>query len=110
MLVTNYCQNNFEYAYPSFTNEELHVIGTYGRTGPAEVTVDRPGKDVTLIVSGYETIVWNIIATPGTNIVRIINMCGYSAPCPISGGFPVINEPYQCGYSFPPSSIGCDVW
>ncbi|NLR74163.1 hypothetical protein [Leeia aquatica] len=36
------------------------------------VNVNRPGSKVLLVLSSYEKIQWNVIASPGTNIVGII--------------------------------------
>ncbi len=64
------------------TDRELHAIGIYGGdvTGPsgnhqqgqASVSVDRPGKSVTLFLSSYEPVLWHIRATNNSFIERVI--------------------------------------
>jgi len=60
---------------------ELHVVGLYeGVTktgneihgGRATVTVDRPGKRVTLILSAYSTVTWEVKPKPGTTLEKVI--------------------------------------
>ncbi len=33
-----------------------------------EITIDRPGKEVVLLLSSYEKTVWRLLTTPGTDI------------------------------------------
>ena len=62
-------------------NEELHVVALYeGNTktgdmlhgGKATVKVDRPGKSVTLLVSSYDSVTWDVTVTPMTKLVKVI--------------------------------------
>ena len=62
-------------------NEELHVVALYeGNTktgdmlhgGKATVRVDRPGKSVTLLVSSYHSVTWEISVAPMTKLVKVI--------------------------------------
>jgi hypothetical protein len=66
---------------------ELHVIGVYGGAEvegehgieprqAVRVTVDRPGKDVELVLTAHDAIDWTIVATPGTRVRRAI-LSGY---------------------------------
>lgn len=59
-------------------NVEYHFVGIYEASqdhtvvGNAEILVDRPGRDVVLILSTYEPVRWNIRAVNGTRISRVI--------------------------------------
>jgi hypothetical protein len=64
---------------------ELHVVGLYEganrmrgdpQTSKALVHVDRPGKQVTLIVGAYHSVTWNVIVSEGTQLAKII-LAGY---------------------------------
>jgi hypothetical protein len=66
-------------------NSELHVVCAhegYTKTGDmihggkAAVKVDRPGKAVTLVVSAYNSITWEVTVTPGTTLKKVI-VAGY---------------------------------
>lgn len=46
------------------------------RGGKAAVKVDRPGKVVTLVVSAYNPVTWEVTASPGTTLKRVI-VAGY---------------------------------
>jgi hypothetical protein len=59
---------------------ELHVVALHeGNTktgdmlhgGKASVKVDRPGKDVILVVNSYHSITWDITATPATKLKKV---------------------------------------
>lgn len=61
-------------------DRELHVIGIYQAgdstsnhsEGVASVEVNRPGKSVTLLLSSYEPVLWQIHVDAGTIIEKII--------------------------------------
>ncbi len=62
-------------------NRELHVVGIYEgveRTGNqihggrATVTVDRPGRKVTLIVAAYSSVTWEVKPKRDTTIEQVI--------------------------------------
>jgi hypothetical protein len=66
---------------PDDALRELHVVGLYEgveRTGNelhggrAVVTVDRPGTKVTLALVSYDSITWEVKATPDTTLEKII--------------------------------------
>jgi hypothetical protein len=69
-------------------DRELHAVGLYSGTvsdggpshnnepGSASVLVNRPGKRVTLFLSAYEPVVWDIVAGEGTIIERVF-VSGY---------------------------------
>ncbi len=69
---------------PTNITRELHVVSFYSGTGSdggpshaneqgqAAVIVNRPGKHVTLFLSSYEPVLWNVTAQPGTIIDRVI--------------------------------------
>jgi hypothetical protein len=66
-------------------NSELHVVCAhegYTKTGDmihggkAAVKVDRPGKAVTLVVSAYNPVTWDVTVTPGTTLKKVI-VAGY---------------------------------
>ncbi|MBM3980064.1 MAG: hypothetical protein FJ304_07230 [Planctomycetes bacterium] len=61
--------------------KELHVVGLYeghgaprdrSAPGKAAVTVDRPGKEVVLVVSTYNPVTWEVRATPKTAVKKVI--------------------------------------
>jgi hypothetical protein len=60
---------------------ELHVVAVYdghdaprdrSQPGKAAVTVNRPGKEVVLVVSAYEPVTWEVTATPKTKLTKVI--------------------------------------
>jgi hypothetical protein len=91
---------------------ELHAIGIYGGdvTGPndnhqqgqASVSVNRPGKSVTLFLSSYEPVLWHIRVTNDTFIERVI-LGGYyhQSVDGIAANVPIVNRAY---YDNPGSS------
>src|SRR5687767_14329041 len=61
--------------------KELHVVALYeghrvNRDGRAPdvaaVTVDRPGKEVVLVVGAHTAVEWDITATPKTKLAKVI--------------------------------------
>src|SRR5262245_35988779 len=67
------------------TSRELHVVGLYeGFTktdrkvhgGKALVTVQRPGKRVTLVLTAYDSVTWEVTAGPSTQVEEVF-LCGY---------------------------------
>jgi hypothetical protein len=72
-------------AQPPAAARELHVVALYEgvtRTGnmihggKAAVRVDRPGKEVTLVVSSYDPVTWEVTAGPTTKLVKVV-VAGY---------------------------------
>jgi len=70
---------------PPGPDDELHVVALYqGNTktgdmlhgGKASLKVDRPSKNVTLVVSAYHSITWDITLTPKTKLEKVI-LTGY---------------------------------
>ena len=66
---------------PPGPDDELHVVALYGGNtktgdmlhgGKAAVKVDRPGKNVTLVVSAYDPVTWDITVTPKTNLKKVL--------------------------------------
>jgi hypothetical protein len=66
---------------PNKEGRELHVVGLYEgvtRTGNeihggrATVTVDRPEKRVTLVLTAYESVTWEIKLKPKTTLEKVI--------------------------------------
>jgi hypothetical protein len=64
---------------------ELHVVGFYeGFTksggkihgGKALISVKRPGKRVTLVLTAYDSVTWDVSAEPDTVLEKVI-LCGY---------------------------------
>ncbi|HKS36830.1 MAG TPA: Ig-like domain-containing protein [Verrucomicrobiae bacterium] len=65
-------------------DRELHVIGVYSGTGPdggpsrnnergdVSLTVNRPGKRVTLFLSAYEPVLWHVTVGEGTIVEKVI--------------------------------------
>jgi len=92
---------------PPKDDRELHVVGLYeGATrtggeihGPrATVTVDRPGRRVTLVLAAYHTVNWEVKLSPRTNLEQVI-LGGYEAQ--VTTGLPastkVVKAHYQGG-------------
>jgi hypothetical protein len=71
-------------------DRELHVVGIYSgasqnggpvpnhERGNAAVTVNRPGKSVTLLLASYEPVDWHVSVSAGTGIERIFLTSYYS--------------------------------
>ena len=66
-------------------NAELHVVGLYESTlrvqgqtfqQKAAVLVNCSGKDVTLVLSAYEPVTWQVVVGKGTNLTKVI-LAGY---------------------------------
>jgi hypothetical protein len=72
---------------PPPTDRELHVVaihdgiikigdvyhtGGVAHPGKAAVRVDRPGKEVTLVLCGVGPVTWEVTATPTTKLTRVI--------------------------------------
>ena len=54
-------------------NAEIHVVSGYEpKSTLTQVIVDRPGKQVVLILTAYEKVVWNIKATKSTQILAVL--------------------------------------
>src|SRR5436190_7751763 len=61
-------------AVAAFAERELHVVGVYeGINGctEAKITVDRPGQSVTLFLSAYDSVNWQINVVAGTALERV---------------------------------------
>lgn len=55
-------------------NYELHFISGYEpQNTSSKIVIDRPGKNVVLVLTSYDKIIWELSSTPGTNIVQIIS-------------------------------------
>jgi hypothetical protein len=73
---------------------EVHLVGLYEgqeRTRSASVTVKRPGKRVTLVLTSYETVTWQVSVDPETVLEKVI-LGGYErqAVKGLSDGVPVV--------------------
>ena len=52
---------------------ELHVVGVYESAGgKASVKVDRPGKLVTLVLSSYEPVTWDVSVAPNSQVAQVV--------------------------------------
>jgi hypothetical protein len=66
------------------TPAEVHIVSLYeglevaarGKVGAAAVYVDRPGKEVILVLSGYDPIQWEVDLSRGTKVREAI-LAGY---------------------------------
>src|SRR5688572_27676459 len=66
--------------FATAADPELHVVALFEgsfdaktrSSAGAKVTVDRPDKDVVLVVSGSNAIEWEITATPKTKLTKVI--------------------------------------
>jgi hypothetical protein len=61
--------------------KELHVVAAHvghdmprdrSKPGTAKVTVDRPGKEVILVVHAYNPVNWEVATTPKTTLTKVI--------------------------------------
>jgi hypothetical protein len=72
---------------------ELHVVGVYeGTNGTTngQVLVDRPGQSVTLFLSAYDAMDWQVTVTAGTIIERVfLNAYYHQSVRGIAAGVPV---------------------
>jgi hypothetical protein len=77
---------------------ELHVVSIYeGQTktngvlhgGKAAVHVDRPGKDVTLVLSSCDTVTWEVTASPKTKLAKVIVGGYHRQAAGVPAGVPV---------------------
>lgn len=59
-------------------HEGAKLAGVPGAGGTAAVVVDRPGADVILVVSAYNSVSWTVTASPKTNLKKVI-LAGYHA-------------------------------
>lgn len=66
---------------PAANEPEVHVVGIYEGSvetdgkihGPqASVTVDRPGKQVVLVLNSYGPVTWHFAVTGGTQVQKVI--------------------------------------
>jgi hypothetical protein len=80
--------------------KELHVVALYEghqavrdrtRPGTAAVTVDRPGKDVVLVVQAYDPVTWEVRATPKTTLTKVLAL-GYYRQTVVAANGVVIEE------------------
>jgi hypothetical protein len=75
---------------------ELHVVGVYeGTNGTTngQVLVDRPGQSVTLFLSAYDAMDWQVTVTSGTIIERVfLNAYYHQSVQGIPTGVPVIEN------------------
>lgn len=56
-------------------DREVHVVGVYEgdrQTGRVAVHVDRPGKFVTLVLTAYHSVAWDVTTTPETRVERVV--------------------------------------
>lgn len=60
---------------------ELHAVGLYegfdaprdrSKPGTAKIEVDRPNKEVVLVLTAYDPIEWTVTATPKTKLTKVI--------------------------------------
>lgn len=76
-LKTNANQANVapkEIKYKIPPNSEIHIVSGYepGKTLNSKIIVDRPGKNIILILSSYDKINWKVAAKHGTKIVQVV--------------------------------------
>jgi len=92
-------------------DRELHVIGVYqsggyssGTThleGAVSVTVNRPGKSVTLFLNSYEPELWTVTVADGTTLEKVY-VTGYYAQRVegVPSTVPVVNQSYETGTGY----------
>ena len=86
-------------AQPPAAPSEVHVVSiSAGQTktngvphgGKAAVHVDRPGKDVTLVLSAYDSVTWEVTAAPKTKIVKVVVGGYHRQSAKVPDGVPVV--------------------
>lgn len=74
--VNNHSVNTIskEVKYKLPANSEIHLVSGYepGKTLTSKIIVNRPGKNIVLVLSSYDKINWDIVAASGTKIVQIV--------------------------------------
>lgn len=91
-------------ATTAMAERELHVIGVYegtDQTTHGAILVNRPGQNVTLFLSAYDSIDWQITVGAGTVIERVF-LSGYyqQSVQGIPAGVPVTRNVYTEGGSY----------
>lgn len=68
----NTASKEIKYKLPA--NSEIHIVSGYepGKTLTSKIIVNRPSKNIVLILSAYDKINWDILAAPGTKIIQIV--------------------------------------
>jgi len=98
------CTNSYQlarYEEPYPTSPQLFFLGVYepDASGVITVDIDRPG-DVFLALTSYDSVSWDLVIAPGTNVLGII-LSGYDAVTAtgVPAGTPVDNRsPYTSGW------------
>lgn len=98
------CLVSIFFTASAWAERELHVIGVYeGTNGTThgEVLVNRPGQNVTLFLSAYDSIDWQITVGGGTTIERVF-LSGYyhQSVQGIPASTPVIENVFSEGGSY----------
>jgi hypothetical protein len=112
------------YRFHNETGEpELIVLSLYEADGghggpPGTVTVDiRRATEMTLVLSSYEPVDWQVSATSGAVIHQVLLNGYHSQTATVPTGVPVQTRSYDqtstnfgasCGYSWPYAGGGCD--
>ncbi len=68
----NATSTEIKYKLPA--NSEIHVVSGYepGKTLTSKIIVNRPSKNIVLVLSAYDKTNWDIVAAPGTKIIQIV--------------------------------------
>lgn len=93
----------FAAGFASAADPELHVVATHvghqtvrnQQPGTAAVTVDRPGKDVVLVVHAYNPTDWEVRATAKTTLTRVIAVGYHRQQVAAPKGVPVEEQTYD---------------
>jgi hypothetical protein len=90
----------FALANAAFAERELHVVGYHVADGGLQpkIIVDRPGQSVTLFLSAYNPINWQVSVVEGTTLERVF-IQGYHTQTVqgVPAGVPVIKGVYEEG-------------
>jgi len=95
--------------------EELHIVSVYQPNGGA-ITVDitRAGVPLTLVLSSYEPVQFNLVLAPGVLLEHVI-LNGYNVHGIQGHGQAMVTDMsgapeyiVACGYFWPENNDGCD--
>jgi hypothetical protein len=94
---------------------ELVIVGVYEATSTdIDVSLDRPGPGVILVLSAYEPVHWVIDVAAGTDLQEVV-LNGYNEHTVEGEGTAVVTDRSgigihleACGYAYPDDGMGCD--
>jgi hypothetical protein len=94
---------------------ELVILGVYQPTGTdIDVSIDRPGPSIVVVLSSYESVHWVLDIAAGTDVAEVI-LNGYEVHTVEGEGAATVtdrsglgNYLEACGYAYPGEDGGCE--